>query len=363
MTAIAPTELPDPALPDAARLAPWLAAHVPGFAGPVTIAPVGGGQSNPTFRLATPARDYVLRRKPPGALLPSAHAVEREFRVMRALAGSSVPVPRCHALCEDAGVIGSVFFVMDFVAGRNFQQPADPRLSPAERAAIFEAMNATLAALHAIDPQAVGLGDFGRPGHYIARQVARWSKQYRASETGTIPEMDRLIEWLPANLPPEGATAIVHGDFRLDNLILDARAPRIVAVLDWELSTLGDPIADLAYHCMVWRFTPDLFRGVAGLDLAALGIPREADHVAAYAARRGLAGVAHWPFYMAYNMFRFAAILQGVWHRALQGNAVGPDARAMGEKVAPIARLAWDEARRAGAGAGRAGARTGCATP
>jgi aminoglycoside phosphotransferase (APT) family kinase protein len=336
----------DPLAIDPVRLERWLEANVPGYAGPVTITPISGGQSNPTYRLATPGRDYVLRRKPPGELLPSAHAVDREFRVMAALAGSAVPVPAMHGLCTDESVIGSMFFVMDFVSGRHFMQPADPALSPTDRRALFGSMNATLAALHAIEPDTIGLSDFGRPGHYIARQVARWSKQYRASETQPIAEMDRLIDWLPANLPPEGATAIVHGDYRLDNLIVAADAPRIAAVLDWELSTLGDPLADLAYHCMAWRFSPELFRGVAGVDLAALGIPGEAEHVAAYAHHRGLDNVPHWRFYMAYNMFRFAAILQGVWHRALQGNAVGPDAQAMGAKVTPIAELAWAEANR-----------------
>ncbi|MEX2202163.1 MAG: phosphotransferase family protein [Dongiaceae bacterium] len=336
----------DPLAIDPARLEAWLEANVPGYAGPVTIAPIAGGQSNPTYCLATPGRDYVLRRKPPGELLPSAHAVDREFRVMAALAGSAVPVPAMHGLCTDESVIGSMFFVMDFVAGRKFVQPADPALTPADRRALFRSMNATLAALHAIDPAAVGLDDFGRPGNYITRQVARWSKQYRASATQKIAEMDRLIDWLPANLPPEGATSIIHGDYRLDNLIVDPDAPRIAAVLDWELSTLGDPIADLAYHCMAWRFTPELFRGIAGLDLAALGIPGEPEYVAAYVHHRGLGDVPHWRFYMAYNMFRFAAILQGVWYRALHGNAVGPDAKAMGAKVAPIAELAWAEVNR-----------------
>ncbi|MEX2298638.1 MAG: phosphotransferase family protein [Dongiaceae bacterium] len=346
MTQAAAPSANDPLAIDPSRLEPWLEANVPIYAGPLAIARMTGGQSNPTYRLSTPGRDYVLRRKPPGELLPSAHAVDREFRVMAALAGSAVPVPAMHGLCADESVIGNMFFVMDFVHGRNFVQPGDPGLTPTERRALFRSMNATLAALHAIDPAAIGLGDFGRPGNYIARQVARWSKQYRASETQPIAEMDRLIDWLPANLPPEGATSIVHGDYRLDNLIVDPAAPRVVAVLDWELSTLGDPIADLAYHCMAWRFTPELFRGIAGLDLAALGIPGEAEYVAAYAHHRGLGDISHWRFYMAYNMFRFAAILQGVWYRALQGNAVGPDAEAMGAKVAPIARLAWDEATR-----------------
>ncbi|MEX0809812.1 MAG: phosphotransferase family protein [Dongiaceae bacterium] len=338
--------LADPLAIDARRLEPWLAANLPFYEGPLSIARMTGGQSNPTYRLSTPAHEYVLRRKPPGALLPSAHAVDREHRVMAALAGSAVPVPAMHGLCTDESVIGSVFFVMDFVPGRSFVQPSDPALTPTDRRALFRSMNATLAALHAIDPAAIGLDDFGRPGNYIARQVARWSKQYRASETQPIAEMDRLIDWLPANLPPEGTISIVHGDYRLDNLIVDPDAPRIIAVLDWELSTLGDPIADLAYHCMAWRFTPELFRGIAGLDLAALGVPGEAEYVAAYAHHRGLGDIPHWGFYMAYNMFRFAAILQGVWHRALQGNAVGPGAQAMGAKVAPIARLAWDEANR-----------------
>jgi aminoglycoside phosphotransferase (APT) family kinase protein len=315
-----------------------------------------GGQSNPTFRLHTPDRDYVLRRKPPGKLLPRAHAIEREHRAMAALAGTGVPVPKMYALCADENIVGSAFFVMELVAGRSFQQPADPALAPAERTRLFASMNETLATLHNLDPAAIGLAEFGPPRDYLRRTAERWTKHYRESETASIPEMDRLIDWLPANLPPEGEKRVLHGDFRLDNLIVHPVEPRVVAVIDWELSTIGDPLSDLAYHCMLWRFGPDLFRGVAGLDIAALGIPAEADYVAAYAKRRGLAEIPHWPFYMAINMFRFAAILQGVYKRSLQGNAADPElARAMGGKVGPIARLAWGEAGRADEDAQRSG--------
>ncbi len=347
------TTAPDPLLPDVARLETWLVANVDEFAGPLRIERLTGGQSNPTFRLSTPTRDYVLRRKPPGPLLPRAHAIEREFKAMRALAPTGVPVPRTYALYPDEDLVGSAFFIMELVAGRSFQQPTDPSLSPAERSRLFDSMNRTIATLHNVDPAAIGLENFGPPADYLLRTADRWSKHYRQSETGAIPEMDRLIAWLPKHLPPAGEKRLLHGDFRLDNLIVHPTEARVAAVIDWELSTVGDPLSDFAYHCMLWRFVPDLFRGVAGLDLAAHGIPSEDEYVASYAERRGLNRIPHWHFYLAINMYRFAAILQGVYRRSLQGNAVGAEAQAMGDKVAPIARLAWAEAQRAEAEASR----------
>ena len=332
---------------DLARLAAWCDAEVPGFRGPLAAERFAGGQSNPTYRLDSPSGAYVLRRKPPGPLLPSAHAVDREFRVLKALQGSAVPVPPVFALCEDDGVIGSAFYVMGYVPGRVFYDARVPGAAPGERAAIYDSMNATIAALHSVDPAAVGLGDFGRPGNYMARQVARWSKQYRASETVPIPEMDRLIDWLAANIPPDGRVSIVHGDYRLDNLLLHPAAPRGVAVLAWELSTLGDPVADFAYHAMVWRIPPDLFRGLAGEDLAALGIPSEAEYVAAYCRRTGRDGIGNWEFYLAYGIFRIAAILQGIARRALDGTAAAHDATELGARARPLAELAWSIAARA----------------
>jgi aminoglycoside phosphotransferase (APT) family kinase protein len=333
---------------DAGALDRYLAAALPGYRGPLTIRQFTGGQSNPTYLLRTPAARYVLRRKPPGELLPSAHAVDREFRVMTALGAAGLPVPRTLVLCEEAGVIGTMFYLMAFAEGRHYWDPALPGIAPAERAALYDAMNAALADLHRVDPAAVGLGDFGRPGNYFARQIARWSKQYKSSETEPIAAMERLIAWLPEHVPAGEETAVVHGDYRLDNLIFHPTEPRVLAILDWELSTLGHPLADIAYNCMAWRFPPALFRGIGGLDLAGLGIPSEADYLAAYCRRTGRGALPHWPFYMAYSMFRIAAILQGVYARSLAGNAADARSREMGAKVAPIAEIAWAEAERAG---------------
>lgn len=334
---------------DHAALDRYLAARLPGYRAPLKVSQFAGGQSNPTYLLETPTHRYVLRRKPPGELLPSAHAVDREFRVMTALGKAGLPVPEMLLLCEDAAVIGTMFYVMGFAAGRHFWDPAMPGLGTAERAGLYDAMNAALARLHGADPGALGLGDFGRPGNYFARQIGRWSKQYKASETEPIAAMDALIAWLPEHVPPGEETAVVHGDYRLDNLIFHPTEPRVLAILDWELSTLGHPLADIAYNCMAWRFPPDLFRGIGGLDLGKLGIPSEADYVDAYCRRTGRGGIAHWPFYMAYNMFRIAAILQGVYARALAGNAADARGLEMGAKVAPIAAFALAEAKRAGA--------------
>jgi aminoglycoside phosphotransferase (APT) family kinase protein len=324
------------------RLEAWLRGHVEGFRGPVAAERFAGGQSNPTYRLTAASGQYVLRRKPPGPLLPSAHAVDREFRVMRALADTPVPVPRVYALCEDESVIGSAFYVMEHLDGRIFWDQRLPEIaSAADRAAMFDSMNNVIADLHRVDYAAVGLGEFGRPGNYMARQIARWSRQYRASETGTIVAMDRLIEWLPEHLPPEGAPAIVHGDYRMDNLIFHKTEPRVVGVLDWELSTIGDPLADFAYHVLTWRVTPELFRGLAGVDFAALGIPDEAAYVAAYCGRTGREAIAGWEFYLVYSLFRIAAILQGIAKRAIDGTAASADAAEQGKLARPLAEQAW----------------------
>jgi aminoglycoside phosphotransferase (APT) family kinase protein len=325
--------------------------HLSGFAGPLTVEHCKGGQSNPTYKLLTPARSYVMRTKPgPAAkLLPSAHAIEREFRVMRGLAGTPVPVPQMHLLCEDESVIGRAFYVMDFMDGRVMWDQSLPGLSPAERGAIYDEMNRVIAALHSVDVAATGLAEYGKPGNYFERQTARWSKQYQASITESIPEMDRLIEWLPAHLPPgarDGSTpAVVHGDFRLDNLMFHATEPRVIAVLDWELSTLGHPLADFSYHCMAWHIPPGVFRGIGGLDHAALGIPSEDDYIASYCARTGrgdpAALKAEWNFYLAYNLFRLASIMQGIAKRVVDGTASSAQARANGAATRTLAEMAW----------------------
>jgi aminoglycoside phosphotransferase (APT) family kinase protein len=325
------------------RLQAWMAAHVDGFAGPLEIEQFRGGQSNPTYLLRTPRRAYVLRRKPPGHLLPSAHAVDREHRVLTALAGTAVPVARTHGLCEDDAVIGTAFYVMDFVQGRILWDSALPGLTPGERAAIFDELNRVIAALHTVDHAAVGLADYGKPGSYLERQVARWTKQYRAAETEPIEAMDRLIAWLPAHVPPGDETSIVHGDYRLDNAIFHPTEPRILAVIDWELSTLGHPLVDLAYHCMTWRLPPGPFRGLLGQDLRALGIPGEAEYVAAYCRRTGRPPIParDWEYYLVFNMFRLVGILQGILARARQGNASSQEAIEMGSQARPLAERAW----------------------
>jgi len=331
------------------RLGAWLCGHVDGFRGPLAAERFTGGQSNPTYRLQAASGLYVLRRKPPGPLLPSAHAVDREFRVMRALGETPVPVPRVHALCEDDEVIGSAFYVMQFLDGRIFWDQRLPEVSPAERAAMFDSMNAVIAALHSVDYAGVGLGDFGRPGNYMGRQIARWSRQYRASETEAIAAMDDLIDWLPQHLPAESAPTVVHGDYRMDNLVFHKTEPRVIGILDWELSTIGDPLADFAYHAMTWRVTPELFRGLAGIDFASAGIPDEAAYVAAYCRRTGRDRIAAWEFYMVYSLFRIAAILQGIAKRAIDGTAASVDAAEQGRLARPLAEQAWVLARSLGA--------------
>jgi aminoglycoside phosphotransferase (APT) family kinase protein len=329
---------------DQAALAPYLEAEVPGFHGLLSIEKFSSGQSNPTYLATARSGRYVLRAKPTGQLLKSAHQVDREFRIMKALAGTKVPVPEMLHLSPEDSPIGRMFYVMAFVEGRIFWDPALPEIaSNSERAAIYDAMNATLAALHEVDPAAVGLGDFGKPGSYFERQFGRWTSQYRASETGALPDMDRLIEWLEANIPPDdGVVSLVHGDYRLDNMIFTSDRPRVLAVLDWELSTLGHPYADLAYQCMQWRLPHSSgFRGLGGIDRNAVGLPSEEDYVAAYCRRRGIDGIANWTFFLAFSFFRLAAICQGVYKRALDGNASNPEkAKMYGEAVTLLSGLA-----------------------
>ena len=333
---------------DVARLQAYLRQHVEGFddgGAPIVVEQFKGGQSNPTFRITAGPKKYVLRRKPAGKLLPSAHAVDREYRVITALHGTGVPVARTYCLCEDETVIGTAFYVMDCVDGRVLWDPALPGLSNAERGAIFREMNRVIAALHQVDYVKAGLGDYGKPGSYIERQVSRWTKQYRASETETLDAMDRLITWLPANIPPGEETSIVHGDYRLDNLMFHPTEPRIVAVLDWELSTLGHPLADFAYHCMNWQIPAGMFRGLGGVDLESLGIPSAEDYVAMYckATGRGAIDPDHWDFYVAYNLFRGAAILQGIMGRVKDGTAASKQAVEAGRAAKPMAELAWQQ--------------------
>jgi aminoglycoside phosphotransferase (APT) family kinase protein len=336
---------------DTARLDQYLSAQVKGFAGPLTVRQFKGGQSNPTYLLQTPGRRYVLRRKPPGKLLPSAHAVNREYRVIRALHAQGFPVAEPLLYCDDDSVAGTAFYLMSFVDGRVFWEPQMPGSNPAERAAVYDAMNATIARLHAFEPARIGLGDFGRGENYVMRQVERWSKQYRASETEKIEEMERLIEWLPKHIPPAGSVRLVHGDYRLDNLIVARERPEIIAVLDWELSTLGDPLADFSYHLMAWHMPhSESAAGTASLvghDLAALGIPSMADYIDDYVARTGLDPRPHLPAYLAYNFFRIAAILQGIIGRVRDGTATSEFAPAKAEMIRPLAEKAWAFARAA----------------
>ncbi|MDQ1154831.1 phosphotransferase family protein [Brevundimonas sp. SORGH_AS_0993] len=337
---------------DETALDRWMQARVAGYAGPLTIRQFKGGQSNPTYALTTPGAAYVLRRKPPGVLLPSAHAVDREFQVVSALHAQSFPVARPYALCTDEAVIGSIFYVMERVEGRIFWDLKLPGLAPAERRAIYEAQTDTLARLHAFDPVAVGLGDYGKAGNYFARQVGRWTKQYRASETEPVPAMDRLIAFLPDSLPPEGPSRIVHGDFRLDNMILahakNDDGAHVRAVLDWELSTLGDPMADFSYLLIAWAIPASLRNGLAGADLKALGIPSVEETMERYAAATGMRpDNLDWLY--AYNLFRLAAICQGIAGRVRDGTAASAHARTMAAQVGPLSDAAWGFAKKAGA--------------
>jgi aminoglycoside phosphotransferase (APT) family kinase protein len=323
-------------------LASYLSESIPGFAGPVISQKFSGGQSNPTYLLNADSGKYVLRRKPPGQLLKSAHAVEREYRVMQALAGSDVPVPRTFHLCNDESVIGSVFFIMEYIEGQIYWDPVLPGLSKPQRWGIYQEMCRVLATLHQVDTDAVGLSDYGKPGDYFARQINRWTQQYIATQTESMTEMEAIIDWLPANLPADdGRIALVHGDYRLDNMIFNASECRITALLDWELSTLGHPLADLAYQCMQLRMDPGKhLSGLNGVDRAALGIPSEPDYVAQYCAHCGLERIEHWPFYLVFSFFRMAAILQGVKKRAIDGNASSNVALEYGALVKPLSQKA-----------------------
>ena len=333
---------------DVGALETWMRAHVDDFRGPVTVEQFKGGQSNPTFKLLTPTRSYAMRAKPgPAAkLLQSAHAIEREFKVMSALEKANIPVAKMFALCEDESIIGRAFFIMECVDGRVMWNPALPGMTNAERGAIFDEMNRVMANLHQVDYAAIGLADYGKAGNYFERQIGRWTKQYRASETEKIDAMDRLIEWLPQHIPPGDETRIVHGDYRLDNLIFHPTEPRILAILDWELSTLGHPLADFAYHCMTWHVPPNAFRGLAGIDLAALGIPDFNSYVATYCNRTGRPGIDNFEYYLAYNLFRMTGILQGIMKRVVDGTAASEQAIAMGKAARPLAELGWTVAEK-----------------
>jgi aminoglycoside phosphotransferase (APT) family kinase protein len=329
---------------DIGALDRWMQAHVDGYAGPLAVEQFKGGQSNPTYRLVTPTRSYVLRRKPPGQLLKGAHAVEREAKVLAGLARAAFPVAQVYGVCTDDAVIGTWFYVMEMVEGRIFWDATFPGIPPSQRAACFDAMNATIAALHRVDYEAVGLGDYGRPGNYFERQIARWSKQYLDdADAGRDPNMDRLVEWLPAHIPPGDETSIVHGDFRCDNMIFHPTEPRVLAVLDWELSTLGHPGADFAYHAMMYRMPPHIVAGLAGADIAALGIPTEADYLATYCRRRGLDGMPGYDFYIAFNFFRIAAIFHGIKGRVIRGTAASAQARDRVAVLPELMRLAWEQ--------------------
>ncbi len=340
---------------DIAALQAWLEDNLPGFVGPLSVEMFKGGQSNPTYKLITPSQSYVMRAKPgPVAkLLPSAHAIEREFKVMGGLYGTPVPVAQMHVLCEDESIIGRAFYIMEFVQGRVLWDQTLPNMDRNERAATYDEMNRVIAALHTVPFAQRGLGNFGKPGNYFERQIGRWSKQYVASVTQPIEEMDQLMAWLPAHMPASALDAskvsIVHGDFRLDNLMFHPSEPKVTAVLDWELSTIGHPLADFSYHCMAWHIPQGTFRGIGGVDLASLGIPSEAEYIHRYCDRTGLARAqdlkADWNFYLAYNMFRIAAILQGIAKRVEAGTASSEQAKTSGAGARPMAELAWKYAQ------------------
>lgn len=334
---------------DTAALAKYLADRLDGDWSGMRLEPFVGGQSNPTYLVTAGVHRYVLRKRPHGTLLPSAHAIDREYRVMSALKQTAVPVPAMRVFCEDTALLGTTFFVMDHVAGRVVKDTSLPDETPGNRAAIYDAMNATLAALHTVDVAKAGLADYGRPAGYYGRQVKRWTEQYRATQTATVDAMERLIAWLPHHLPPDLGVGVVHGDFRLENLILHPTAPRVLAVLDWELSTLGDPLGDLAYNCLPWNLPPSAFRGLLGTPYEAAGIPTEAAYLDQYCRRTGRSGIADWHFYVAFALFRLAAILQGVLKRALDGNASSPDAMERGKRYVACAEAGWQAIVRAGA--------------
>ncbi len=335
---------------DKTRLHAWMVENVEGYAGPLTVEQFKGGQSNPTYKLITPHQNYVLRRKPPGILLPSAHAVDREYRVITALHGQGFPAPRTFGLCKDESVIGTWFYVMDCVDGRVIWDATFPTIPRDERALYFDAMNKTIADLHMVDIEKAGLSDFGKPGNYFARQIGRWSRQYlEDTDAGRVPSMDKLVEWLPDHIPPGDETSVVHGDYRCDNMIFHPTEPKVVAVLDWELSTLGHPLADFSYHLMMYRMPPTTTTGLVGNDLKALGIPTEAEYVDAYCQRTGRDGIANLDFYVAYNMFRLAGIIHGIRGRVIRGTAASAHAKKSAEGVELLADLAWEQAQKVGA--------------
>ena len=338
---------------DEKKLGAWLGANVKGYDGPLEVFQFKGGQSNPTYRLDTPARRYVLRRKPFGKLLPSAHAVDREYKVISALHKVGFPAAQTYGLCTDDRVIGAMFYVMEMVTGRIFWDGALPTLTPAERGEIYAAEIATLAQLHNYEPEKIGLGDYGKPGNYFARQVERWTKQYRASETGTVESMEKLMQYLPRTVPQQERVSVVHGDYRVDNMIFDATQPKVKAVLDWELSTLGDPLADFSYFLMLWHMPPASqgagSSGIAGLDLKALGVPTVADACAQYCKLTNRSGIPDLDWYFAYNMFRIAAILQGIAGRLRDGTAASTMATETVKRIVPLADAAWGFAKKAGA--------------
>ena len=328
---------------DVTSLERFLREHVEGFGGNLEVEQFKGGQSNPTFMLKAAEKRYVLRRKPPGKLLQSAHAVDREYRVITALHGIGFPVAKTYCLCMDDAIIGTAFYVMDYVAGRVLWEPSLPQMGKEQRGAYFDELNRVIALLHSVDYAAIALADYGKPGNYIERQINRWTKQYRASETERIEAMENLIEWLPKNIPQGDETTIVHGDYRMDNVMFHPTEPKMLAVLDWELSTLGHPLADFAYHCMTWRLTPGQFRGMMGVDFKALGIPTEQEYVSAYCRRTGRDHIPNWDFYMAYNMFRLAGILQGIMGRVKDGTAASAHALEQGKRARPMAEAGWEQ--------------------
>lgn len=326
---------------DEAALERYLASHMAGFKGPLEVQQFGGGQSNPTFFLNAGGKRYVLRKKPPGQLLKSAHQVDREFRIMNALAKTDVPVPKMHVLCEDESIIGTAFYVMEYLEGRIFRDPQLPDVPAAERAAIYDNMNDVMARLHKVDFAAIGLSDYGKPGNYFERQVARWITQYRAAQTDQIPDMERLIEWMPLNIPKDDSISIAHGDYRLENTVFHSTEPRMIAVLDWELSTIGHPLADLAYNCMGYHVMNPRQGGLVGIDHAKTGIPAEADYIAKYCARTGRDRIDNWSFYLSFSIFRLASIAQGVYKRGLDGNASSDQAAKFGNTCQLLAENAW----------------------
>lgn len=330
---------------DERALASWMERHVEGFAGPLTVEQFNGGQSNPTYKLVTPSRHYVMRRRPPGELLKGAHAVEREAKVISSLESVQFPVAHVYGLCTDEAIVGTWFYVMDMVEGRIFWDASLPGHSLEDRHAIYDAMNETIARLHMVDYAAIGLGDYGKPGNYFERQISRWSRQYlEDTDAGRDPDMDRLIEWLPRNIPAGDETSLVHGDFRIDNMIFHPTEPHVLAVLDWELSTLGHPLADFAYHAMMYHMPPHIVAGLAGADLVTLGIASEGDYLAAYCARTGRSSIADYPFYIAFNFFRLAAIFHGIKGRVIRGTAASSNAAERAKAFPELARIGWQQA-------------------